>query len=343
VPDDLTKALLVEEAAPPRAIAEALFASVTGRVPLLQALIDAGAVTPPVLARYLARTDEPQLQRVVPVPDLVDRLPPGLCARLLAIPVRRDAITGTIDVAVADPADPHPAEEIAFHLGSLQRARHPGARRGDRGRAPSRAHAVDPAGATDAVGGPSVAARALRSTRRSPAQHAALGHAEPAGIRVAGEHELGHPDPADATRLRQSARGDTAAPAARGPRRQARQGLLDRARRGFQGWSCTMEFGDRTQLQSVQIPLDTETVFDAAVKDGMYLGPLPNDDAHRRLVGFMRGASRDVAVTPVRVSGKTAVVIVADGLGDTMIATRRLDEIARTAGDAFTRIVRAKR
>jgi hypothetical protein len=75
----------------------------------------------------------------------------------------------------------------------------------------------------------------------------------------------------------------------------------------------------------------------------MYLGPLPNDDAHRRLVGFMRGASRDVAVTPVRVSGKTAVVIVADGLGDTMIATRRLDEIARTAGDAFTRIVRAKR
>ena len=114
--DELTKALLLEEVAAPRAVAEALFASVNGGVPLLQALVDAGAASPDVLSRYLGRTEAPFLRQVVPVPELVDRLPPGLCKRLLAIPVRRDAITGTVDVAVADPADPHPANEIAFHL-----------------------------------------------------------------------------------------------------------------------------------------------------------------------------------------------------------------------------------
>ena len=79
-------------------------------------------MTPEVLGRYLARTEAPYLRQVVPLVELVDRLPPGLCARLLAIPVRRDAITGTVDVVVADASDPHPAKEIAFHLGAPVRA-----------------------------------------------------------------------------------------------------------------------------------------------------------------------------------------------------------------------------
>jgi DUF971 family protein len=57
----------------------------------------------------------------------------------------------------------------------------------------------------------------------------------------------------------------------------------------------------------------------------------------------MRTATRDVAVVPVRVSGKTAVIIVADDLIDTMISTRGLEELARAAGEAFGRIVRTRR
>ena len=57
----------------------------------------------------------------------------------------------------------------------------------------------------------------------------------------------------------------------------------------------------------------------------------------------MHGAARDVAAVPIRVSGKTAVVILADELGDTMLATRRLEELARAAGEAFGRIVRMRR
>lgn len=102
----------------PSAIAEALFVSVSRGVPLVQALTDSGAVAPEVLARYLARAEAPVLRQVTPVPELVERLPDGLCARLFAVPVRRDAITGTVDVAVADALDAHPAAEIGHHLGA---------------------------------------------------------------------------------------------------------------------------------------------------------------------------------------------------------------------------------
>jgi len=118
VSDDLTRTLLLEEVASRRHIADALYASVVGGVPLLTALVDTGATTSEILARYLARTTVPFLRQVAPVLELVDRLPPGLCARLLALPVRRDAVTGTIDVVVAHPADPHAASELAFHLGA---------------------------------------------------------------------------------------------------------------------------------------------------------------------------------------------------------------------------------
>lgn len=118
MPEELTKALLLEEAASQKGIAEALFVSVTDGIALVQALTETRAISPEVLARYLARSEAPFLRHVAPLVEVLDRLPPGLCARLLALPVRRDAITGTIDVVVADPGDEHPGQEIAYHLGA---------------------------------------------------------------------------------------------------------------------------------------------------------------------------------------------------------------------------------
>ncbi|MCL2723806.1 MAG: hypothetical protein FWD69_05155 [Polyangiaceae bacterium] len=114
--DELAYTLLHEEAVAEHAVAEALFASVTTGAPLVHALVETGAITNATLSRYLARGAAPELLRVHPATDLIDRLPAGLPARLFAIPVRRDAITGTVDVAVADTTDPHPGNEIAFHL-----------------------------------------------------------------------------------------------------------------------------------------------------------------------------------------------------------------------------------
>lgn len=539
MPDELTKALLLEEVASEASIAEALFASVTTGVPLLEALTEAGAVGPEVLARYLARTEAPFLRQVVPIAELVDRLPIGLCARLLALPVRRDAITGTIDVVVADAGDTHAAAEIAFHLGAPVRlvrastaavdealrklrlrshppSRPPGSARGlgppaslppaslpppsrppastretretrdDERIYDSRPRAAMPStsfkGGTLPPPAPSMklgasphffdpmTTQALRPSRLPVSER--QGHAVPAASPVQGpsqrrardtppwgtpvhnatstvgsdhphsglgseipipltrrtfaavsggtqrppplvdpaESALGEGYPIDAAHFRQIVEvnermrsnepdpgmiplarpmsmpsfipgppplpalsastfsvaqspvpfadigGILAALRAAGSRDEVLELVLTGARMvafkvalfvvkrgGYLGWACTPEFGERAALQSILVPIESPSVFDEAVRDGLYLGPVRHDEAHAALLHVMRGASRDVAVVPIRVSGKTAVVVMADELGDTMLATRRLEELSRHAGDAFARIVRMRR
>lgn len=510
MPDELTRALLLEEVASEERIAEALFASVAGGMPLVQALTEAGAVTGEVLDRYLARSDAPLLRHVVPVADLVARLPPGLCARLLAIPVRHDAITGTVDVVVADCTDPHPGREISFHLdapvrlvraplaaieealrGMRSRSHPPGSRvvsaRPDLGtrdddriydsrpRAPGSspppsralrggtlappepmlqvpaggaldarsAEALRPSRLPDSARAAHVVPGALTTQLRSrdtppwgtPTHNATssiksdpprsnLGSEIPIPLTrrtftaVSGGTQRPPPlvdprgsalgegyavEPGDFRQIvevneRMRAHAEPATPAAHPPpagsfipgppalpgggtfsafapqvpaadigrilaalraagsRDEVLELLLTGARMvafkvavfvakrgGYVGWACTPEFGDRAALQSIQLLIDSGSVFDEAVYDGLYLGPIPFDDVHAPMLHVMRGASRDVAVVPVRVSGKTAVVIVADELGDTMLGTRRLEELARAAGDAFTQIVRMRR
>ncbi|MBX3189830.1 MAG: hypothetical protein KF819_22585 [Labilithrix sp.] len=550
MPDELTKALLLEEVVDERAIAEALFSSVTGGVALAQVLAEQRAIAPEILGRYLARTDAPFLRQVVPVPEIVERLPAGLCARLLALPVRRDAITGTVDVVVADASDAHPAKEIGFHLGapvrlvraplaaivealrklragSLPPSRPPPASRPPVSHTPQPRRAVvaavaavaddermydsRPRAAPPLTAGrhgtlpppeppssmrPSTQAHlvldglsegALRPSRvpgserhahvvpaprpqvagdTAPLERARQGretppwgtplhhthnHQAPSDVPKSGlgseipipltrrtfsavsggtqrppplvdprEAALGEGYPVDPDHLRQIVEVQTdrfmkpeqgfrpspeappawvvaraaAAPApmpsfipgpppvpnagpyaayapqiplsdpsgiigalkSAGSRDEVLELVLTGARMlaykvalfvvkrgGYLGWACTPEFGDRAALQTILVPLDAESVFEEAVREGLYLGPLRHDEVHGGILHVMRGASRDVAVVPIRVSGKTAVIIVADELGDTMLGTRRLEELARAAGDAFARIVRMRR
>lgn len=126
-----------------------------------------------------------------------------------------------------------------------------------------------------------------------------------------------------------------------GARGVARRVALFVAKKGtYVGWSCSPEFGNETALVSLSVPQDAPTVLNWAATEGTYLGPL-DPSSHGMLLAVMGSASRDVASVPIRVSGKTAIVIVADDLGDTMIGTKRLEEIARAAGDALLRVVRA--
>lgn len=113
---DLVKALLALDAASPEDLARALDASVSRGVPLVRALLESRAASEATLSRVLARGDAPVVQRVVPMMDLVMQLPPGICERLHAVPVRTDPTTGTVDVVVADASDTHAAAEMAFHL-----------------------------------------------------------------------------------------------------------------------------------------------------------------------------------------------------------------------------------
>ncbi|MBX3228032.1 MAG: hypothetical protein KIT84_27595 [Labilithrix sp.] len=520
--DDLTKALLLEEAASSRAVADALFTAVNGRMPLVQSLVETGATTSDVLARYLARSEAPFLRQIAPLPELVARLPAGLCARLFAIPVRHDAITGTIDVVVADATDLHPANEIGFHLGApvrlvratpaaieeaLRKMRNDDLRRehaqrpsippssqwgGEGGRSPpfmssaetsgygaephhedmlydSRPRAYTPSAVPRAAKpslviqpesapppGPAPPVR-IRTppwgtpvhTRTDPPPPSGYGSEiplpltrktfYPAKVKGGTQRPPGLLDPSasplgegysfDATGLRDlveksapridelgpslslpstgagpstgtgagpgAGAGGSAQPPlgsfipgpppvpgsltpssysafapqvaaemsgviaalkAAGSRDEVLELVLTGARLvatkvalfvvkkgGYLGWMCTPEFADRSQLQAVLIPLEAQSVFDRAIREDVYLGPIRYDDVHAPLLRILKNPTRDVAVVPIRVSGRTAVVIVADELGDTMIGTRRLEELARAAGDAFGRIVRTKR
>jgi hypothetical protein len=108
----LARSLLLADAVSPEAMSQALLASATRGTSLVRALLATRAVDAMRLEQQLA----PAMRHVAPVLSLVQQLPPGLCERLLALPVRRDPRTGTIDVAVVDARDPHPVEEIAFWL-----------------------------------------------------------------------------------------------------------------------------------------------------------------------------------------------------------------------------------
>jgi len=113
-------------------------------------------------------------------------------------------------------------------------------------------------------------------------------------------------------------------------------------REEFIGWTCTPEFGDALAIRALIVPTDVTSVLSIAATNGSYLGPMHRTEAHAGLLRTMGNATRDVAVTPIRVFGRPTMMILADDLGETMIATRRMDELARAAGDALARIVRER-
>ncbi len=116
----LARALLASEAVTPDALAEAILLAASRGTSLTRGLIAAHAIDAPSLEQFLDKFLEgvpaPVLLRVVPMRDLALRLPPGLCERLQAVPVRRDPLTGTVDVAVVDARDPHAAAEVSHFL-----------------------------------------------------------------------------------------------------------------------------------------------------------------------------------------------------------------------------------
>ncbi len=114
---ELAESLLLAEAVSPRALARGLFLESTQQMSLVQALLVTGAVDEPKLEVAVGKAgDPPPLTTITPSLALVQRLPRGLCARLLAVPIGTDPETGDVELAVLDPRDEHAARETAFFL-----------------------------------------------------------------------------------------------------------------------------------------------------------------------------------------------------------------------------------
>jgi hypothetical protein len=112
----LARALLAADAVSHDGMARAVLEAATQGTSLVRALLTSGGIDASRLERHLVRGDAPFMQQIVPVAELARALPSGLCQRLLAVPVRRDPLTGTVDVAVVDVSDTHSVQEIAYWL-----------------------------------------------------------------------------------------------------------------------------------------------------------------------------------------------------------------------------------
>jgi hypothetical protein len=107
----------------------------------------------------------------------------------------------------------------------------------------------------------------------------------------------------------------------------------------FRGVACNIALGDADRFRAIEISAEATTVLGIAATSGSYLGPLPVTKPHQDLLAFMKDASSDVHASLIRVAGRPAVVLFADGLGDTVIAARRAEELGREASLALSRIV----
>lgn len=115
---------LIESGVPLPDIEAALLLVVEQGLSLPEALAECD---PGLLSRVeqeLARSELPSVLTVRASPELFARLPVGMCRRLLAVPVHVDPRTGRVDVAAAEPLDPHIGQEFAYHLDQPIRVLH---------------------------------------------------------------------------------------------------------------------------------------------------------------------------------------------------------------------------
>jgi len=75
---------------------------------------------------------------------------------------------------------------------------------------------------------------------------------------------------------------------------------------------------------------------------GSYLGPIPSTPDNEPLLQVMKEASSDVAIVCVSVGDRPVLLLVADELGDTMLATQRAMKLTQAAGEAFVKLLRRK-
>ncbi|WP_437683269.1 hypothetical protein [Sorangium sp. So ce131] len=138
-------------------------------------------------------------------------------------------------------------------------------------------------------------------------------------------------------------RDDVVRLALRGLRLLAVRVAIFAAHRGvFRGFACNAEFGDQEALRKLTLPMDQPSVLATAVATHLYVGPIPGTPTHAPLLDVMVNPSLDVAAVAVQVVGRPAMILVADRIIDTSSGSRRMVELARAVGEAFSRILSSR-
>jgi hypothetical protein len=108
------------------------------------------------------------------------------------------------------------------------------------------------------------------------------------------------------------------------------------------GWACTPEMGERAKLREVHVPIASSPLFSSALGGGTHLGRLTRSESIAPLLALIGETANAVAVSGIMVEGRPTLFVLSDELGDSLLATQRLDEIARTAGMSLSNIVRKR-
>ncbi len=329
-----------------------------------------------VLLRAAERANVPTIRRVVVAEDVFREIPYGMCDRLLSVPVRRDPLTRTVDVATADPLDPHIASEFGYQLG-----------------APIR---VVQASVSDLVAALRAVVRAVPISERTPAFGTAIARPErvvPPFHRVMSEprapsetgsakpsatyDEGAYPRPPSETAIplvrrtldRQSLLPKPASPPASTPDEAAqdesalsaimRAGSADEvvqhliaglglvaarvlvlASRGhdFIGRAAS-DSVEQATVGSLRIPADRPSVVLTACESGYYLGELPQTPVHAALAVALGQPNGEVLVQVVHVGARVALVTFCTLALESARATRRAEKMVKAAGESIERIL----
>jgi hypothetical protein len=309
------------------AVEGALMAEVADGVPFVTALSERFPELSPLIDRELERSEAPEIHWVRPAPELLARLPPGLCERLLALPVHQEPHGGRVDVAAVDALGPHIAAEFAFHLQAVVRVL----------RASSAQLRAALAGASSA---------SIAMVERSPPARAPVHDDEP--VLNLSRSKFFAPEPAFAfSRALEDAvldlgRAQSAEQVARFlcQALEPAISLVVAVRSGsMEGRAGSRALADQA-LKSFSLPTGKNSVFDIALRAGFYLGPLPSGIVHAELRSLLpSGASEDVYSAPVLVANRPVLALLMARFGPSLDATRRADRLILAASTAIERIL----
>ncbi len=340
---ELARRLIHSGAAPAR-VEAALFAAVNRGVSLTQTVNDLYPELVELLERALDRADFPAVHSVRPLTDLVRSLPHGMCERLLALPIHRDPHGDRIDVASVDVLDGHVASEFSFHL-----------------RAPVR---ILRASFTEL----SSALRGLQETGIFLPELSDADIVEPPEPDPDDDFgaepvlSLGRPKPflAVAPELAgppwamEFEAAIAALDSAESPEqvvasmceglRPVRALVFAVRNTAFEVRAGSPALGHAAELRTLRVPSGNGSLLDATARVGFYFGPLAQLAALTELEGrWGVPPGSDCYARAVNVSERPSLIVLMAGFSESTEATRRADVLARNAGNALERIVRARK
>jgi hypothetical protein len=336
--------------APATAVESALMAEVSEGIPFITAFAERYPELVALMERELERSEAGEIHWVRPHPDLIQRLPAGLCDRLLAVPVHEDSHSGQVDIAAVDVLSPHVAAEFAQHLsapvrvlranlsllrGALQAASKLEAERADSRSPLVGGSEVPPRFPSDAP--IPLVKRPMFSQRPELEPILNLPRAKAFTPEPLFGFELPFEDAAA-----EFARCDSAEQVARAICRclEPALAMVVAVRAGsLEVRATTRGIGERP-VNNFSLPTGKNSVFDIAVRAGFYLGPLPASPVHTELRALLPdAAAEEVYSAPVLVASRPVLALLMARFGPSLDATRRADRLIAAASAAIERIL----